>query len=157
MQETRPLLLSIRSVALDGGSAADGMLFFLWLSYAAGMDAVEDRLLVAVFFPLPPGPPAPGGDGSTLPAFLDRSGREVSLAHAQKGFPLAEGFRIRFRFDNAPEMVIGCTKGGCVSNGAERSAYKFPTDGEILLEEVDSLSRDPVYQEVLERAGLIDG
>ena len=44
-----------------------------------------------------------------------------------------------------------------MSNGTERGAYKFPSDGEILLEEVDSLSRDPVYQQTLECAGLVGG
>ena len=158
LQETRPLLQSMRSVSLDGGSAADGLLFFLWLSTRLGWMPSKTASSTPSFSRYPLGPAgAGGGDGSTLPAFRDRSGKEVSLTHAQKGFPLAEGFRVRYGFDDAPEMIIGCTKGGCVSNGAERGAYKFPTDGEILLEEVDSLSRDRVYQEVLDRAVLVDG
>lgn len=149
--ETRGLLSSIRSVSLDGGSAPDGMLFYLWLSARLTWTPASSAQNGSFSrYPLGPAP------GSALPAFRDRGGRDVAFTHAPGG-PLAEGFRIRFLFDDAPEMIIGCTKGGCVSNGTERGAYKFPSDGEILLEEVDSLSRDPVYQQALERAGLAGG
>jgi glucose-6-phosphate dehydrogenase assembly protein OpcA len=134
--DTRPRLPVIKSVILDGGFRADGLLFFLWLSTRLGWTRA-------------------GGAG--IGSFRNRSGKEISLVHATVGFPLSEGFRLRFSFEGAEEIAIGCTRGGCVSNGAERGAYKFPSDGEILLEEVDSLTRDPVYQEVLDRAGRIDG
>ncbi len=132
--ETRPRLAAIRSVSLDGGSYADGVLFFCWLSSRLGWTA-------------------PASFGS----HKDRHGKDVRLVHATPGFPLSEGFRLRFGFDEGQGIEIGCTRGGCVSDGAERGAYKFPSDGEILLDEVDSLTRDPIYQEVLERAGRIDG
>ena len=132
-KETRPRLLAIRTVTLDGGSYADGILFFTWLSTRLGWtDADFGRC-------------------------RDKSGREVRFVHATAGFSLAEGFRIRFSFEGSEPLEIGCTRGGCVSNGTERGAYKAPSDGEILLEEVDSLARDPVYQEVLQHAGLVDG
>ncbi len=133
--ESRPLLTAVRSVTLDGGSRADGLLFSSWLAARLGW--------------------APAGSPSG--AYRDRGGKEIRFVHATPGFPLSEGFRLRFSLDAAPEITIGCTRGGCVSNGAERGAYKFPSDGEILLEEVDSLTRDPVYQEVLDRAGRPDG
>jgi glucose-6-phosphate dehydrogenase assembly protein OpcA len=135
--ETRPRLARIRSVTLDGGSRADGLLFFLWLSTRLGW--------------------FPAGKGMDFGRSKDRSGRDISLTHATPGFHLSEGFRLRFTFDGSEGIEIGCTHGGCVSNGAERGAYKYPSDGEILLEVVDSLTRDPVYQEVLERAGRADG
>ena len=112
----RGRMAAIRSVTLDGGSRADGVLFFGWLSTRLGW--------------------APG---------------KVSSIHSTSGSPLSEGFRVRFSFDGSETLEIGCTRGGCISNGAERGAYKFPSEGEILLEEVDALTRDPVYQEVLER------
>lgn len=124
-QETRPRLAMIQSVTLDGGSRADGILYFSWLAARLGWSA----------------------DGR------DRSGRRVQCAHATPGFALSDGFRLRFSFEGSDALEIGCTRGGCVSDGAERGAYKFPAEGEILLEEVDSLTRDPVYQEVLARAG----
>ena len=124
-QETRPRLAMIQSVSLDGGSRADGILYFSWLSTRLGWST----------------------NGK------DRNGHPVQCTHATPGFPLAEGFRLRFSFNGSDPLEIGCTRGGCVSNGAERGAYKFPSEGEILLEEVDSLTRDPVYQETLERAG----
>ncbi len=135
--ESRPLLAAMRSATLDGGSHADGLLFCSWLAARLGWTS--------------PGAEAPPG------VHRDRGGKEVRFVHATPGFPLAEGFRLRFSFDAGPEITIGCTRGGCVSNGAERGAYKFPSDGEILLEEVDSLTRDPVYQEVLDRAGRFGG
>ena len=135
--EMRLLLSAIRSVALDGGTRADSLLFSCWLSTRLGW--------------------APLGGDDAAGAYRDRSGGEIRLTHRALGSSLSDGFRIRFSFDAAEDMEIGCTRGGCVSNGAERGAYKFPSDGEILLEEVDTLTRDPVYQEVLGRAGRIDG
>jgi hypothetical protein len=131
--ETRLRLAAIQSVTLDGGSRADGVLYFGWLSTRLGWVSA-------------------GGDGAAG-LCRDKSGRNVRCLHSTPGFPLSEGFRLRFSFDGSKTLEIGCTRGGCVSNGAERGAYKFPAEGEILLEEVDSLTRDPVYQEVLERAG----
>jgi len=85
-----------------------------------------------------------------------RLGRHFPAEHAFAG-PLAEGFRVTFKIDDAPDVDIGCTKGGCLSRGEEKGAYRFPTDGEILLEEVDTLTRDPVFVEVLANAGQHDG
>jgi hypothetical protein len=81
-----------------------------------------------------------------------RLGKEIPAEHAAAG-TLAEGFRVTFKITGAPDLDIGCTKGGCLSRGEEKGAYRFPTDGEILLEEVDTLSRDPVFVEVLAHAG----
>jgi hypothetical protein len=80
-----------------------------------------------------------------------RLGREVAVDHAWEG-PLTEGFRVTFTIDGAPVVDIGCTRGGCLSRGEEKGAYRFPSDGEILLEEVDSLGRDAVFAQVLLRA-----
>jgi hypothetical protein len=80
-----------------------------------------------------------------------RLGRLVEADHAWEG-PLTEGFRLTFAIDGAPELDIGCTRGGCLSRGEEKGAYRFPSDGEILLEEVDTLSVDSVFGEVLSRA-----
>ena len=84
-----------------------------------------------------------------------RLGRKFLVEHAAAG-ALAEGFRVTFKLDGAPDLDIGCTKGGCLSRGEEKGAYRFPSDGEILLEEVDTLSRDPVFVEVLAHAGSPD-
>jgi len=111
--EMRPLLSSMKTVRLYGGSRMEASLYFQWL-------------------------------GSRL-------GRPVEADHAWEG-PLTEGFRLTFTIDGAPEVDIGCTRGGCLSRGEEKGAYRFPSDGEILLEEVDTLSRDAVFGEVLSRA-----
>ena len=81
-----------------------------------------------------------------------RLGRNIAAEHACAG-PLAEGFRLTFFIDGSPDVDIGCTSGGCLSRGEEKGAYRFPSDGEILLDEVDTLSRDPVFLEVLARCG----
>jgi hypothetical protein len=78
--------------------------------------------------------------------------RDIQADHAHAG-PLSEGFRITFDLKGRPVIDIGCTKGGCLSRGEESAGYREPGDGEILMEEVDVLSRDPVFQEVLTRAG----
>ncbi len=79
-----------------------------------------------------------------------RLARAVEVDHAWEG-PLTEGFRITFTIEGAAAVDIGCTRGGCLSRGEEKGAYRLPSDGEILLEEVDTLSRDPVFGEVLAR------
>jgi hypothetical protein len=111
--EMRPLLASVKSVRLYGGSRMEAWLYFQWLGA--------------------------------------RLGRSVDADHAWEG-PLAEGFRLTFTIDGAPAVDIGCTRGGCLSRGEEKGAYRFPSDGEILLEEVDTLSRDVVFGEVLSDA-----
>jgi hypothetical protein len=80
-----------------------------------------------------------------------RLGRSLAVEHAADG-SLAEGFRVSLAIDGFPDAEIGCTKGGCLSRGEERGSYRFPTDGEILLEEVDTLVRDPVFHQALARA-----
>ena len=80
-----------------------------------------------------------------------RLGRTIGTEHAVPG-PLSEGFKITYFVDGKPDIDIGCTRGGCLSSGEERGAYRFPSDGEILLEEVDSLARDPVFREVISHA-----
>ena len=92
--------------------------------------------------------------GSRMEAWLyfqwlgTRLGQDIPADHAWEG-PLTEGFRLTFTIDGAPAVDIGCTKGGCLSRGEEKGGYRFPSDGEILLEEVDALSRDVVFNEVL--------
>ena len=71
-----------------------------------------------------------------------RLGRDLDVDHAAAG-SLSEGFRILFSVDGSPDIDIGCTKGGCLSLGEEKGAYRFPSDGEILLEEVDTLVARP--------------
>jgi hypothetical protein len=80
-----------------------------------------------------------------------RLGRSLGTDHAAAG-PLAEGFRVTFTIEGQPDLDIGCTKGGCLSRGEEKGAYRFPSDGEILLEEVDTLVRDPIFLDVLAQA-----
>ena len=77
-----------------------------------------------------------------------RLGGRIAAEHAWEG-PLNEGFRVTFGVDGEQDIDIGCTKGGCLSRGEEKGAYRYPSDGEILLEEVDSLARDPVFMQVL--------
>ncbi len=81
-----------------------------------------------------------------------RLGRRIEVEHAAAG-TLVEGFRVTFFIDGAGDLDIGCTRGGCLSRGEEKGAYRFPSDGEILLDEVDTLSRDAVFLEVLAHAG----
>jgi glucose-6-phosphate dehydrogenase assembly protein OpcA len=74
--------------------------------------------------------------------------RHIIAEHAWAG-PLNEGFRITIGIEGEKDVDIGCTKGGCLSRGEEKSAYRYPSDGEILLEEVDSTTRDPVFSQVI--------
>jgi hypothetical protein len=85
-----------------------------------------------------------------------RLARLLPTEHAWEG-PLTEGFRITLGIDGHPDVDIGCTKGGCLSRGEEKGAYRFPSDGEILLEEVDSVARDSVFQQVLAEQGQTNG
>jgi hypothetical protein len=93
---------------------------------------------------------APAEAGLFFAWLKARLGRQVACEHAAAG-SLAEGFKLTFRIDGAPDLDIGCTKGGCLSRGEEKGAYRFPTDGDILLAEVDSLGADPVFTQTLAR------
>ncbi|MGA2974257.1 MAG: glucose-6-phosphate dehydrogenase assembly protein OpcA [Spirochaetia bacterium] len=84
-----------------------------------------------------------------------RLGRTLRTEHVVHG-ALSEGFKVTFLLDGAPAVEIGCTRGGCLSRGEEKAGYRFPSDGEILLEEVDSLTRDPVFHEVITHARRTD-
>ncbi|HTO23435.1 MAG TPA: glucose-6-phosphate dehydrogenase assembly protein OpcA [Spirochaetia bacterium] len=96
--------------------------------------------------------------GSRMEAWLffewlsSRLGRAIPGEHAWEG-PLSEGFRLTISVEGAADVEIGCTRGGCLERGEEKGAYRFPTDGEVLLEEVDTLARDAVFGEVLSRGG----
>ena len=79
-----------------------------------------------------------------------RRGTPIVAEHAYVG-PLNEGFRVTFFPAGHPEIDIGCTKGGCLSLGEEKGAYRFPSEGEILLAQVDTPTPDRVFHEVLDR------
>jgi len=132
--EVRDELAAIKGVRLYGGSAAEASLFFTWLRVRLARSGILRGSTSA------PNPYAP--------TVID----EIAAEHAFAG-PLTEGFRLTYRIDGKPDIDIGCTRGGCLSRGEEKGAYRFPADGEILLDEVDSLSRDPVFLEVLAHAG----
>jgi hypothetical protein len=82
--------------------------------------------------------------------------RPVAAEHAWVG-PLNEGFRVTIGIDGEKDVEIGCTRGGCLSRGEEKSAYRYPSDGEILMEEVDSTTRDPVFSQVIASGGNSNG
>ncbi|HUJ74151.1 MAG TPA: glucose-6-phosphate dehydrogenase assembly protein OpcA, partial [bacterium] len=60
-----------------------------------------------------------------------RLGRTLAEDHAFVG-PLTEGFRVTIGIEGEKDVEIGCTRGGCLSRGDEKTAYRFPLDGEIL-------------------------
>ena len=97
-----------------------------------------------------------GGSAAEASLFLAwlraRLGRDIDAEHAYAG-PLAEGFRLTYFIEGGRDIDIGCTRGGCLSRGEEKGAYRFPSDGEILMDEVDSLLRDTVFLESLAHAG----
>jgi glucose-6-phosphate dehydrogenase assembly protein OpcA len=130
----RAVLPSIRGVRLYGGSAAEASLFFAWLRVRLGQAGMSRDAASA-----------PNAYPRLMTAGLDAE-------HAYAG-PLAEGFRLTFFIEGGQDIDIGCTRGGCLSRGEEKGAYRFPSDGEILLDEVDSLLRDSVFLESLAHAG----
>jgi len=94
--------------------------------------------------------------GSKMEAWLyfqwlaSRLGRDLATDHAGEG-PLQEGFKVTFRMEGAADIEIGCTRGGCLSRGEEKGAFRFPTEGEILMDEMDTMVRDAIFAEVLAR------
>ena len=129
--EHRELISRIRGVRLRGGMRAEAQLYFHWLAQRLRWTR--------------------GGSRDGLPVVWDQARRDIRLSHDFEG-PLAEGFVVTFSFEGAPDLPVGCTRGGCVSIDDEKSAYRFPTDGEILLQEVYSLVRDSSFHEVLAHA-----
>ena len=90
----------------------------------------------------------PDGGVAVLPV-AGRAAGARDRRGSRVGRPALRRLRVTFTIEGAPEVDIGCTRGGCLSRGEEKGAYRFPTDGEILLDEVDTLARDAVFGEVL--------
>jgi hypothetical protein len=134
--EGRELLGDIAGVELTGGTAAEALLFFLWLG---------ERLRW-----LPAGLETTG-----MPRFREPKDRwQLLLAHREAG-PLAIGARLRFVFRGGAPLELTCSRGGCLLRGAERGAWRIPGDGELLLAEVDSLEQDPLLAATLESAACV--
>jgi len=127
--DMRTLLPLCTKVRLYGGSRAEAALFFRWLSARIGTPLAAEHAFVGslhegfrVTFQMPPGAAA------------------FQMPPGAAAFPSGH-----------PLVDIGCTKGGCISRGEEKGAYRFASEGEILLEELDTLTPDAVFREVLRR------
>ena len=132
-EDNRALLSEISGVTLRGGSSAQALLFFLWLSSRLGWVPSE-------------------GTAAGMASFTDPAGSAVTVEHTMHA-PLCEGFAAAFSFRHgAKELAVECGKNGCVSVRDEKGAYRFPSDGEALLHEVDGLAQDPVFTKVLDAA-----
>jgi hypothetical protein len=137
-EENRGLFPGISGVTLRGGSRAEALLFFLWLSSRLGWV-----------------PSLGAGDRAGTVSFKDPAGSPVTAEHSIQA-PLSEGFTAAFSFRHgAKELAVECGKNGCVSVRDEKGAYRFPSDGEALLHEVDSLAQDPVFTKVLDAAAVM--
>jgi hypothetical protein len=80
-----------------------------------------------------------GAQTAGLPPFTDATGEPVTLtARAGSGRAPGEPLSARIRFDDGDDLLLGAAG---------------PTDGEILLAEVDSLRQDPLLDDALAAAG----
>lgn len=119
--EARARLAAIRKVSAQGLPPAEAALFLLWLASRLGWTPDGDRKA------------SPRG----LPAFVDPAGKTV-LAGAQASDRGPGGprrlMRIELGFDAGEPLILSASA---------------PSDGEILLAEVDSLRQDPLLEDVL--------
>jgi glucose-6-phosphate dehydrogenase assembly protein OpcA len=130
-EENRPLLSSISHVTLRGGSGAEALLFFLWLASRLGWSPVRSKRSV----------------------FTDPAGTIVETRHSAPA-PLCEGFAAAFAFRHGvKELSVSCGQNGCVSMDCRKAAYRFPSDGETLMDEVDSLGQDGLFSKVVDAVG----
>jgi glucose-6-phosphate dehydrogenase assembly protein OpcA len=131
-EEARSRLGRISRVSLTGGSAAEAIELFLWLASRLGWK--------------------PGRAEKDGAWFTDTAGSRVDMVHTGKAEP-SRGFRIAFSFkDGQGDLELTCRENGCVSIGEETGAYRLLSDGEALIEEVDSLTQDPLLTGVLDAA-----
>jgi len=129
--EARDALTGLAEIRLEGGTSSEALLFFLWLAARLGWQATA------------------GSDG---PSFRDAAGIPLATVHDAPA-PLVQGARLAFASRAGMRLAITCSESGCASVGDERSPWRIASDAELLLEEVDSLTQDAVFGEVLAVAG----
>jgi len=125
--EARSRLASIREVSAEGLAPAEAAHVVLWLAARLGW--------------------TPAGGGQTgptaLPQFRDAAGRPVRLSagDGEQGGPEQQRvMRATLGFDAGEPLSVSASP---------------PSDGEILLAEVDSLRQDPLLEDVLGLAGKL--
>lgn len=135
----RHILSEIEAVVLNGGNTSEGLLYFLWLAERLGWQ-LKNR------------------EGDKL--LMDKSdGVGIVLNHENKG-PLESGFLLAFYIRGGDRMELQCSGDNCafiVSPGSVKRtmALQLPSQGEILLREVDSLEADLLYYKALAMSAAI--
>ncbi len=121
--EERARLASIREICARELVPAEALGLSLWLASRLG-------------WTLRPADPGRAGEA---PAFVDAAGRPVRLCEAGAGRArTGTQVSVEIRFDAGEPLLL---------------AAAAPTDGEILLAEVDSPRQDPLFEDVLAAAG----
>ncbi len=140
--QARALLPRITSVELQGGEAAEGILFFSWLAERLGrrLDPQKDTGRASAAG----GPAAEGRDLQDEP---------IRAVHRDPG-PLREGFRAVFTTAAGERLRLECREDGCGCLSADESEeeplrFHVPEAGEVLLRETDSIQEDPLLASAL--------
>jgi hypothetical protein len=121
--EERARLQSIRGFSAGSLAPGEALGLCLWLASRLGWTRQ---------------PAGPGRTDAT-PRFVDAAGRQVALSGTAGGSREAgTEMSVEIRFDAGEPLIL---------------AAAAPTDGEILLAEVDSLRQDPLFEDALAAAG----
>jgi glucose-6-phosphate dehydrogenase assembly protein OpcA len=123
----------ITAVGLVGGTAAEALLFFLWLATRLGWRPLT-------------------GERGGVARFADPAGGEVAVRHEHPA-PLARGVRLSFVVGGTAGVDVACSEDGCADIGDDRGPWRVTDDGELLLAEVDTPRQDDLLAGVLAMAG----
>ncbi|TVQ36973.1 MAG: hypothetical protein EA384_13350 [Spirochaetaceae bacterium] len=139
---------SISEVILAGSPPAFAALYLAWFGSRIGLRCHEDR---AARDRRTTGcaTPAEGGRAWELRA---AAGHTVRLSHRQHG-AIENGVLVTVLFGGKSELRIRASSGGCaeVESGEDLSTQilQYPSDGDILLGEIDGMRRDHIYTETV--------
>jgi hypothetical protein len=135
----RHYLTEIEAVVLNSGNSSEGLLYFLWLAERLGWQ-LKNR------------------EGNKL--LMDKSdGAGIVLNHENKG-ALESGFLLEFYMRGGNRMELQCSGDNCAfisspESGKRTFVLQLPSQGEILLREVDSLEADLLYHKALAKSAAI--
>ena len=132
---------SIAAVELDGAPPQFAALYLGWFASRLELRAAEDV--------------APDGSAPLIQWNLSAAeNRRVRLWHAAAR-PIEDGMQVNIRFSGAADLQIRALPGGCaeVEDESESSTCVLPqpSDGEILLKEIDGMRHDHIYTETVRR------
>lgn len=140
-EERASWLAEVARVEVRGLRPVAARLYGLWLAERLGWTPTEPAT-------------RPHAAGADVERYRDPRGREVDVVRA--GDAPDDGVTIGFVLTDRRTLTIAAQSNGCADidlpDGSDAPVVSIPSNGEILLEEVDAVYADDLYRSALELA-----